>query len=194
MGTQRPYRNRFLERRRQLLERLHTAHFETPYEPWTKPLSARQQRILGDTEDVIKGLQNFTPISGEEIENDKKLRQRLDSLIDELDSSMLKAHRAGLKDHPHIKYWHDVMRSLGQRELLRRAKRSRAEKGVKAPLQIGKRQYDEIVKLAQEGKSWKAIRVELMEHHILPRPYSRNAFYELRQRLGVPSRNELEKS
>ncbi len=194
MGTQRPYRNRFLERRRQLLERLHTAHFETPYEPWTKPLSARQQRILEDTEDVITGLQNFTSISGEEFENDNKLRRRLDSLIGELDSSMLKAHRAGLEDHPHIKYWHDVMRSLGQRELLRRAKRTRAEKGVKTPLQIGKRQYEEIVKLVRERKSWEAIRVELTDHHILPQPYSRNAFYELRKRLGVPSRNELEKS
>ena len=194
MGTQRPYRNRFLERRRQLLERLHTAHFETPYEPWTMPLSARQQQILEDIEDVIKALKPFNQIPGEQIENNEKARHRLGSLTCELDSSMLKAYRAGLKDHPRIKYWHDVMRSLGQRELLRRAKRKRAEKGVRAPLPIDQRRYNDIVKLALEGKSWEAIRLELMEHHILPQPYSRNAFYELRKRLGVPSRNELENS
>ena len=73
---------------------------------------------------------------------------------------------------------------------LKKAKNVGAERGVKSLKAIDVR-ATEIIRLAKEGKSWETIRKELIERRILPNPYSRNAFYELRQRLGIPTKKEL---
>ena len=190
MEAQAPRRNRFLERRQRLLKRLGKERFDVSYELWDRPLSRSQRQNLQEIEDTIGGLERFVSISTQEIENDERLQQQFREEISHLDKLMLKAYRAELKDHPRIANWHDIMRCLEQREVLKKAKNVGAERGVKSLKAIDFR-ATEIIRLAKEGKSWETIRKELIERRILPNPYSRNAFYELRQRLGIPTKKEL---
>jgi len=101
-----------------------------------------------------------------------------------------------LENHPRVNYWHDILKCIGQRKILEKAKNFGAERGVKSPLKINWNLYNEIIKLTKEGKSWETIRNELVERNEFegfPIPCSRNAFYELRQRYGIPSKSELKK-
>ena len=197
MKTKKKHRSKFLERRERLLENLGIERFGTSYEPWTKPLTNKQHRILEDLEDVISGLNNsYSRITtGEVIEKEKDLLQRFNSEIHDLDKYMLKAYRAGLEDHPLIKNWHDTMLNLG-RNVLKKAKNEGAERGARSPLKRDWTLRKEIINLVKEGKTFEAIRTELIERDEFegfPIPCSRNSFYELRQRLGVPQKSDLKK-
>jgi len=196
LKTQKKHRSKFLERRERLLENLGKERFETSYEPWTKPLTNKQHRILEELKDVITGLNNsYSRFTGKDIEKDKDLLQRFNSDIHDLDKYMLKAYRAGLEDHPLIKNWHDTMLCLG-RNVLKKAKNEGAERGARSPLKRDWALRKEIIHLVKEGKTFEAIRTELIERDEFegfPIPCSRNSFYELRQRLVVPQKSDLKK-
>lgn len=189
-------RKLFLKRWEKFLECQSEDRYEKAYKPWTKPLSVKQQEILKEIEDVISGLDFYHDISGQEMETNDDNLQQFCTEVRDLDKCMLKAYRLRLENHPRVNYWHDVLKYLGQRKILEKAKNVGAERGVKSLLKIDRNLYDEIIKLAKEGKSWKTIRNELVkrnEFEGFPIPCSRNAFYELRQRYGIPSKSELKK-
>ena len=159
-----------------------------------KPLTKRQRRIVDELKDYAAQFNRWDGLAGEQLEAREDFRQFVQgSGFDDWHKVELEALRAGLESHPLVTPWLRSTRALGAWNLLRKAKTIRAESGVRRPQQIDERLRQEIIRLASAGKTWGATRKELIANGWLPSPYSRNAFYELRQRLSIPSRRELSK-
>ena len=153
---------------------------------WDNQLSPKQQKIIAEVEEYKKLRSKWHGLLEKELKDRKDFQTFRDFDSEDWRKTMRLAVNAGLEQHPLVWPWYQTMRTLGEWDELRKSKRARAEKGVKRPLpEIDKQLRKKIIDSAKELSTWKKVQEELIRRREMP-PCSRNAFYELRERLGVP--------
>ncbi len=142
-------------------------------------LSQRQAQAQEELEEAFKDLK---PWHGAPFDQQKWKRELMETRLLEYEETVIAAIRAGLEDHALVKMWIEGRRVLGERDVLRSAKRG-LETSVKRPMkEKDLRIWASIKELRDAGKSWESIRRILINRGDLPR-MTRQAFHMLLARL-----------
>jgi len=146
-------------------------------------LSRRQGQILEEISDYQELLVKWHDKPQPELKNDDNFKLAFAEYKD----LIMKAVRAGLKEHELVKPHYQWLRHIGNRKYLRdKGKRVRAEKGVKRLPPVEEIILSvRIVNLAEEGKSRREVREILSREGAIKKDMSRQGFDKLLKKLEI---------
>ncbi len=151
-------------------------------------LTSRQKGILADITHLLKSVEKYDGRAWHSLT--EREEKDLVTQYGRYEQLMLQACRAGLEDHSRVRGWVRAMRSLGARDLLRRARRG-LEKGIKRPIPLRDIELRDTIEQLQKppaprmcGRSLEAIRRLLIKQGTIA-PMTQQAFNKLVSRLNT---------